>query len=134
MNRSFYKILLATSAAIGCIGVMIGAFGAHFLKSRLESADLEIVRTGVLYLFIHVLALLVIALLVRNDTQSRLLKGTGVFFVIGIIFFSGSLFLIATQALIGINTAYIVLLTPLGGLCFILGWIFLFSYALTERN
>src|SRR5690242_1648348 len=109
MNNSFYKILLATSAAFGAFGVIIGAFGAHFLKSRLESTDLETIRTAVLYLFIHTVALLAVALLIRNDNTSRLLKGTGVFFIIGIIFFSGSLFLIATQALTGMNTAYIVL-------------------------
>src|SRR5258706_10655495 len=116
MNSTFYKFLLTTAAGLGAMGVMVGAFGAHFLKTRLETTDLEIIRTGVLYLFIHVLALLAVVLLARNDNQSRLLKGTGVFFVIGIIFFSGSLFLIATQGLTGINISYIVLFTPLGGL------------------
>src|SRR5258706_4241859 len=116
MNSTLYKFLLTTAAGLGAMGVMVGAFGAHFLKTRLETTDLEIIRTGVLYLFIHLLALLAVVLMACNDNQSRMLKGTGAFFVIGIIFFSGSLFLIATQSLTGIHISYIVICIGLGGL------------------
>lgn len=130
----FYKRVLAITALLGMTGVIIGAFGAHFLKSRIDALSNEVLRTGVLYLFIHSLVLLVIVLLSRWDDSSRILKGGALSFLAGIILFSGSLFVIATQSLTGLDIGYFGIVTPIGGLCFVTGWLLLFSYALSKRN
>ena len=134
MKNSFYARLLSFASFLGAMGVICGAFGAHFLKSRLAASDLDIIRTGVLYLFIHVLIIFIVALLARDNVQSRLLKSSGVFFVLGVFLFSGSLFIIATQSLTGINASFIGVVTPLGGLCFILGWTMLFIYSVLLKS
>ncbi len=129
MNSLFYARLLRAGSFLGAMGVIVGAFGAHFLKSRLAASDLEVLRTGVLYLFIHVMIIMVIVLLARNDFNSRLLRSSGIFFLSGIILFSGSLFFIATQSLLGLDVAFIGIVTPFGGLCFITGWVLLLIYS-----
>lgn len=123
MSSSFYNRFLTLTAILGAAGVMAGAFGAHFLKSRLESQDLETLKTGVLYLFVHVLASLLICALSPVAGTSRWLKSAGVLFSTGILLFSGSLFLIATESLTGFPARAIGWVTPLGGLCFIAGWV-----------
>lgn len=128
MDNTFFKRLLSIAAFFGFTGVVVGAFGAHFLKSKIEPADTITLQTAVLYLFIHTLALFGVALLTKSELPSRLLKTVGVFFISGIILFSGSLFLIATQDWTGISASPIGFVTPLGGLCFITGWILLFWY------
>lgn len=128
MNNTFFNRLQMASAILGAIGVMFGAFGAHFLKSRLPAGDLETIKTGVLYLFIHTIAALLVCALSRQDPSSRFLKLAGIAFVTGVILFSGSLFMIGTSSLTGFPTSFIGPVTPLGGLSFILGWLFLTFY------
>src|SRR5688572_9559280 len=125
MNDQFYNRLLAVASLIGLIGVSIGAFGAHFLKSRLEVTDLDVLRTGVLYLFIHILATFIVAMIGRVNLNSRLLKSAALSFIIGVILFSGSLFIISTRSLTGLSTGFIGPITPIGGLGFIGGWLML---------
>ena len=134
MNHGFYIRLLMIASIFGVAGVSLGAFGAHFLKDRLAVEELDILKTGVLYLFIHTLALMVVVLLGKSGSSSRMLKSAGLFFVFGITLFSGSLFLIATRFLTGLSPAYFGFLTPVGGLFFIAGWISLFFYAFSLRN
>lgn len=134
MNERFYVILLRIAACYGILAVSLGAFGAHYLKSRLASDDLEIIRTGVFYMFIHTVAILAIILLGRLDSISRVLKGSGLFFVLGIFLFSGSLFLIATGTQTGITIPYIGMFTPIGGLFFILGWLLLLIYSFSKKQ
>ena len=62
MNDSFFNRLQSLAGIMGAIGVIFGAFGAHFLKSRLDAGDLDTIKTGVLYLFIHTLATLFVCL------------------------------------------------------------------------
>src|SRR5687767_4681213 len=102
MNSQYFQSLLGLAACFGIIGVSFGAFGAHFLKEKLSPDEIDVVRTGVLYLFIHTLVILAIVVLGKNDPVSRLLKSSGIFFGLGIFLFSGSLFLIATQTLTGL--------------------------------
>lgn len=123
MNNTFYNRLIAVAGFIGAVGVITGAFGAHFLKSRLEAASLETIKTGVFYLFIHVLAILLVSLLAKMHTQTRALKISGISFILGIIMFSGSLFIIGTSSLTGFPVSTIGFLTPIGGLFFIAGWV-----------
>ncbi len=125
MNDSFYNRLQSVAGAMGAIGVIFGAFGAHFLKTRLNAGDLETIKTGVLYLFIHALATFVVCVIAKQQQGSRLLRMAGISFVTGIMMFSGSLFVIGTSSLTGFPSSYIGFITPLGGLCFILGWVFL---------
>ena len=134
MDNSFYKKLLSIAAFFGFMGVVVGAFGAHFLKSRIEPSDTITLQTAVLYLFIHSLAIFGIALLSKSELPSRLLKTVGVLFVTGIILFSGSLFLIATQDWTGVSASPIGFVTPLGGLCFIAGWVLLFWFGVKKGS
>ena len=125
MNDSFFNRLQTVAGTMGAIGVIFGAFGAHFLKSRLDVGNIETIKTGVLYLFIHTLATLFVCVRAKQLPGSRQLRIAGLAFVIGMVMFSGSLFIIGTASLTGFPVSTIGFITPLGGLCFILGWIFL---------
>lgn len=125
MNDSFFNRLQSIAATLGAVGVIFGAFGAHFLKSRLDVSNLETIKTGVLYLFIHTLATLFVCSSSKQYPDSRQLRISGIAFVTGILMFSGSLFIIGTASLTGFPVSSIGFITPLGGLSFILGWLFL---------
>ncbi|WP_420580928.1 DUF423 domain-containing protein [Reichenbachiella sp.] len=117
-----HKKSLLIGAIFGLTSVAIGAFGAHGLKDLLEANDwLDVFETGVKYQFYHALALLIVGLL------SDKLKGNWVVkvfycFVIGVIIFSGSLYILSLTN-IGIFGA----ITPIGGVLLILGWIFMIT-------
>lgn len=112
MSRPF--VLLA--ALLGLTGVALGAFAAHGLRARLSPEYLAVFQTGVLYQLIHALALLGVGALALH-WRSRLLGAAGVLFVAGILLFSGSLYLLTLSSL------KLGMVTPLGGLCFMLGWL-----------
>lgn len=127
MNDSFFNRLQSIAATLGAVGVIFGAFGAHYLKSRLDVSQLETIKTGVLYLFIHTLATLFVCSRSKQYPDSRQLRIAGIAFVTGILMFSGSLFIIGTASLTGFPVSSIGFITPLGGLSFILGWLFLIT-------
>lgn len=108
---------LMLAAFFGFTGVALGAFAAHGLKNRLTPEYLAIFHTGVTYQLVHTLALFGVALLV-TQIPGRLMTWAGASFAIGILLFSGSLYLLT---LTGISKLGIV--TPFGGLAFLLGWI-----------
>ncbi|MGP0013957.1 DUF423 domain-containing protein [Pseudomonas sp.] len=112
MLRGF--LLLA--AFFGFTGVALGAFAAHGLKDRLSAEYLAIFHTGVTYQLVHALALFGVALLATH-IPGRLVAWAGLSFAIGIILFSGSLYLLT---LTGISKLGII--TPFGGLGFLIGW------------
>ena len=122
MQRTFYS-----TASVFCgLAVILGAFGAHLLKEKLTPELLASFETGVRYQFYHGLALLAVAIL-SKDVKNNFLPWAGMSFIAGVIFFSGSLYIISTHELIGLtNYKWLGPVTPLGGLCFIAGWIFLF--------
>lgn len=124
-NQRYFQRIQTIAAWLGALGVITGAFGAHYLKSRLEDHSLETIKTGVLYLFVHVMAALVVSVIGRQQESSPWLRRAALAFIAGIFMFSGSLFIIATAPLTGFPVAFIGPVTPLGGLSFILGWIFL---------
>ncbi len=108
-------------ALMGGLAVAIGAFGAHALKPMLaEMGRVETFELAVKYQFYHALALIVTGL-TMTLFESRLLRYGGLFFLLGILFFSGSLYVLCFTGL-GLLGA----VTPIGGIFFILGWTFLF--------
>ena len=111
------------AAAYGALAVILGAFGAHALKEKLDAYQLEIFNKGVQYQFYHVIALFAVVFL-ADKIQPKTLTFAGWFFTAGILFFSGSLYLLATRSLMGTDALTPILgpITPLGGLCFIIGW------------
>lgn len=117
------KIFLVLGSVAAAIAVLLGAFGAHALKEKLAPDQLQVFETGVRYQFYHAFALIVVGLLAEKFS-SPLLNYSGWLFFLGIIFFSGSLYLLSTRNLLGIeNWKFLGPITPLGGLCFIVGWL-----------
>ena len=124
--------IILTASLFGAIAVMFGAFGAHTLKNVLSAGSLEIWAKGVEYQFYHTLALLFLSqLAVGNE---KLVKWSYIFFTLGVLLFSGSLYLLATRDILNIGfVSYIGPITPIGGLCFILGWALLFVSVLKSK-
>ncbi|MGY2223762.1 DUF423 domain-containing protein [Pseudomonas gingeri] len=112
MLRGF--LLLA--AFFGFTGVALGAFAAHGLKNRLSADYLAIFHTGVSYQLIHALALFGVALLATH-IPGRLVTWAGVSFTVGILLFSGSLYLLTLT-----GASKLGIITPFGGVAFLLGW------------
>jgi uncharacterized membrane protein YgdD (TMEM256/DUF423 family) len=115
------KTFLMIAAISGLLAVAIGAFGAHGLKARLSEDLMAAFQTGVQYHFYHCLALLLVALLQLQYPQLALLNWSAGLFVLGMLLFSGSLY---TLAISGVR--WIGVITPLGGLSFMAGWLCLF--------
>lgn len=117
-----YKIV-GTAACLLAISILFGAFGAHGLKSLISNVELENWKTATYYQTIHALALLLLLNLFQN--QDKLLKAISRLFLIGILLFSGSLYILACKNLLHLPllSKYIWFTTPLGGLFFIIGWI-----------
>jgi uncharacterized membrane protein YgdD (TMEM256/DUF423 family) len=107
---------LATAGALIALATVLGAFGAHALKAHLSPDRLAVYETAVRYHFIHALGLLVIGVLLRS-ADGELLRWSATLVLVGIILFSGSLYLLTFGAprLLGV-------VTPLGGLALIAGW------------
>ena len=112
-----YKLFLIIGAASAAIAVMIGAFGAHALKDTLEASQrLDTFETAVKYQFYHSFALLILGILMMK-TNHNLFNISGYSFIVGIILFSGSLYVLSLTGITKLGA-----ITPLGGLAFIIGW------------
>ena len=128
-----HRIFLITAALIGALSVILGAFAAHGLKEMVSAEQLAIFETGVHYQFYHAFALLAVGILYK-EFPNRFLSWSGKLFCIGIIFFSGSLYALTLfNGEISASFKWIFLITPLGGLCFIAGWI-LMAAAFIKKN
>ncbi|HAB55702.1 MAG TPA: DUF423 domain-containing protein [Cellvibrionales bacterium] len=119
------KLFIQLAALNGALAVMIGAFGAHALKARLTPELLNVYETGVQYHFWHSLALLAVGLLALQLPDSRALIASGITFIVGIILFSGSLYLLASTDIRQLGFMPVGLITPFGGMSFIIGWLLL---------
>ncbi|MBK7639241.1 MAG: DUF423 domain-containing protein [Bacteroidetes bacterium] len=121
------KFFLTTGFLLAAVAVALGAFGAHGLKPKLSIEQLQTYETAVKYQFYHVFALIVIGILMQIFPNLKLAIA-GDFFLTGIILFCGSLYLLACKDLLGLQSIskFIGPITPLGGLCFIIGWVILF--------
>ena len=115
------KMFLIFAAMNGALAVVLGAFGAHSLKQSLSVLALQTWNTAVQYHFVHVLALLFVGLLLKVTHPLLPGKVAGVAFMLGILLFSGSLYGLALS-----GSTWLGPITPLGGLCLIVGWIALF--------
>lgn len=119
------KLLLRIAAFSGALSVALGAFAAHGLKKLVTPEMVTTFETGVRYQFYHTFALLILVLL-SDKLPSRKLKWSAGCFIAGIILFSGSLYaLTALHATDTVGLTGIGVLTPIGGLFFIVGWLML---------
>lgn len=110
---------------MGALAVTLGAFGAHSLKDVLPADKLTIYQTGISYHFYHLFAM-AFSWFAIDRGGGKWAKRSFWCFFIGIIFFSGSIYILATRDLIGlVNYKWVGPITPIGGVFFILGWLFL---------
>lgn len=127
------KFIIA-AAIFGGLGVALGAFGAHGLEKVTSNEKiLQGFRTGVQYQLYHALALLAVAIL-YDKFPVMTMKWAGYSFIAGVILFSGSLYLLTFLKIQESNIVKMVgPVTPLGGLCFIAGWLFLLLTVLRKK-
>ena len=122
------KSILTIAAISGLLAVVLGAFGAHALKKMISSEMLEVYKTGVQYQFYHTFALLAVGILMHFNT-SKALKWSGYLFVVGILLFSGSLYV---MTITGIKALGII--TPFGGTVWIAEWFLLMVHCRKLTN
>ena len=129
-----YKTGLIFGIVFAALSVILGAFGAHALKQVLEPEQLQIFETGVRYQMYHSLGLIATGILYRFFTNKQI-SLAALFFIIGIILFSGSLYAMVALKINGqVGLGGLGILTPIGGLFFILGWLFLLFGVLKTEN
>lgn len=124
--RDMHRGYLKTGAILGALSVAMGAFAAHKLKEMVDPEAVAIFETGVRYQFYHVFALLAVGIL-GMYYKNKSLKWAGIMFIAGTVLFSGSLYLLTYIHASGVEgMKWVGPITPLGGVCFIAGWILLF--------
>jgi uncharacterized membrane protein YgdD (TMEM256/DUF423 family) len=121
MKPSIFLFLGTTCAFLS---VAFGAFGAHGLKTLISPELLAVYKTGVEYQMWHAFGLIAIALMQQHDTQSKLLKWAGALMFLGIVLFSGSLYLLAI-----LNLPALGAITPIGGVSFLIAWSLLIIFS-----
>lgn len=128
------KLFLLFAAIAGALAVIFGAMLAHQLKNQMPDSALEVYEVAVRYQFYHVFALLATGIL-SEKFPGAWMNRAGSFFIAGILLFSGSLYIISTLMTKGIAIPFALgLCTPLGGLCFIGGWMSLSVAVLKGRS
>src|SRR4026208_1361079 len=127
-----HKRYIALGSVLAAIAVALGAFGAHGLKKIVSAETVQTFQTGVQYQMYHSLGLLLTGL-VYEKTSPKFAKIAGILFLLGIILFSGSLYVLTAGKaadIAALDKAGII--TPVGGLAFIGGWLFLFLAAIRK--
>ncbi len=124
------KILLA-AAFLGLSAIILGAFGAHALKKVLSVEQLQSFEVGVRYQMYHALFLLFIAAFTFLSEKERLV----IFWltIIGVLFFSGSIYLLTTNGVTNLKTKFLGPITPIGGMFLISAWSYLFYSVLSKK-
>ena len=126
--------LYALTFLLGALAVILGAFGAHMLADKLAAKQLGSFKTGVLYHFVHIIAALLTIVLAEIKSSKTLLWSARLF-LIGILLFSGSLYLLSTREIIGlISYKWLGPITPIGGIFFIVGWINAAIYFIKNKH
>ena len=123
-NNKMEKKIISAAAIFGMLAIVFGAFGAHALKEILTLQQQNSFETGVRYQMYHALFLLFVGAnsSLSENAKSRILSFTS----IGILFFSGSIYLLSTKDVTGLDFSLIGAITPLGGLLLIIAWLLLF--------
>jgi len=119
------KNLIVLGSSLAALGVVLGAFAAHVLDKQLSAEELSSFQTGVRYQIYHALALLILTVLPLNNTRTSALL-----FVCGTVLFSGSIYLLTLDRLMGISLSHLGWITPIGGLALIAGWLLLIRDAI----
>lgn len=114
------KSLLISGSLLMALAVGFGAFGAHIVQDMLTAERFEVYQTAVQYHFYHALGLLILGAVSLQITDSKWLHRSGYALLTGIIIFPGSLYILTLT-----DTGWLGMITPIGGVAFILGWIFL---------
>ncbi len=117
------KTILIAGAVTGLVAVLLGAFGAHSLKSLVDAESINSFTTGVRYQMYHAIVCIILGNMVVLEASSR--KRIFYFFMGGITLFSGSIYLLVLDDILGISLSSIGFITPLGGFLLIIGWILL---------
>lgn len=124
------KTIIATAAILGGSSIIIGAFGAHGLKEVLTPVQLNSFDTGVKYQMYHALFLLVIANLNFLSTNAlKIIYGST---LLGVVFFSFSIYLLSTNDLTTFNFKFLGPITPIGGLFLVASWLMLFYFSMKK--
>ena len=116
--------ITSVGAFMGILAIILGAFGAHALKEQLSIDQLNAFETGVKYQMYHALFLLFLGLNTLLDEKAK--KTVFQFVIFGVFFFSGSIYLLTTKAVTGVDFKFIGVVTPIGGALLILAWSILF--------
>lgn len=122
--QKFRRSTLRIAAFLAMLAVILGAFGAHWLKNKLGEENSAAWETASRYHFYHALALFLLSLLPLAFPLKDLIR-IRTFFLSGILFFSGSLYLMNLARAFSLNAGFLGPLTPLGGIFFILAWLWL---------
>lgn len=128
MNRK----IIAIAAVLGAVAIVLGAFGAHGLKNLISVESLSVFETGVKYQMYHALFLLFLGStsLVSDKVKNIILK----LVVVGIVFFSGSVYFLACNVLFSFDFKKIGIITPIGGLLLIAAWVTLFLHLIKQKR
>ena len=126
------KKIISTGAIFGMIAIIFGAFGAHALKKVLSIEELSTFETGVKYQMYHALFLVLIGTL--NELSQKAKKTIYNLVVTGVLFFSGSIYLLATNSITSFDYKIIGFITPIGGLLLILAWGVLFVTFIKKKS
>lgn len=125
------KKILLVAAFLGLSAIILGAFGAHALKKVLSVEQLQSFEVGVRYQMYHALFLLFIAAFTFLSEKERLV----IFWltIIGVLFFSGSIYLLTTNGVTNLKTKFLGPITPIGGMFLISAWSYLFYSVLSKK-
>jgi uncharacterized membrane protein YgdD (TMEM256/DUF423 family) len=126
------KKIILTAIFLGLTAIILGAFGAHALKKALTEAQLQSFEVGVRYQMYHALFLLFIGVFTFLNEKERLI----IFWltISGVLFFSGSIYLLATNGITNLKTKWLGPITPIGGLLLISAWGYLFYSILCKKS
>ena len=122
MENTNRKIGIA-AAFLGALTILIGAYGAHGLKNIVEEQAVASFETGVRYQMYHVFAFLILAYAIPLEAKYK--KRVASLLTIGLLFFSGSIYLLVLKEYLPFDMTKFVLITPLGGMFLVVGWLYL---------
>ena len=114
------KIALLSGIGFCALSIILGAFGAHGLKDKLSDYSMSVFNTGVLYQFFHAIGI-IITVILDSSNSNLILNSTVWCFIAGIFLFSGSLYMLAIT-----DIKWLGMITPIGGVLFIAGWVLMF--------